>query len=69
MQLGRILQENSNLKPPIISDWKFWINFRGFVKKYIKLSKIIVSNPYKLFNSFVIIAGVMNAIFLLYNKN
>ena len=68
MQLGRILQENSNLRPPIFSDWKYWIGFRSFIKKHINLKKIMTSNPYKLVNFFIIIAGVINAINLLFNK-
>ncbi len=41
MQLGRILQQNSNLRPPAFSDYAPWISFRKYVNEKFKLKDII----------------------------
>ena len=69
MQLGRILQQNSNLRPPIISDWPLWIKIRQFINEHLKLKDIIQSTIYKLINAVLIIVSFIIAIFYLFTEN
>ena len=66
MQLGRILQQNSNLRPPIISDRPAWITFRRFMNDHCKLKDIFQSTSFKLVNSILIIVSCIMAIFNLF---
>ena len=66
MQLGRILQQNSNLRPPIMSDWPAWINFRQYVNERFKLKTIISSTCYKLISAVMIIVSVVMAALYLF---
>lgn len=68
MQLGRILQQNSNLRPPVISDYASWIKFRNYLNENFKLKELIETTTYKLILSIVIILAFVNAAFCLFTN-
>lgn len=68
MQLGRVLQQNSNLRPPVLSDWPTWIKFRKYINEQLKFKDIAESNLYKLISSLLIIAAFINAIFCIFQE-
>ena len=69
MQLGNVLQENTSLHPPSLSDFPKWISFRKWMNNHLKITIIVQSFPYQLINSLLIIAGTANAIALLSTEN
>jgi len=65
MQLGRILQQNSNLRPPIMSDWPSWINFRKYINLHFKLKEIVQSFVFKLVRAvLIIVSSVIATVYL-----
>jgi len=69
MQLGNVLQENTSLHTPLLSDFPKWISFRKWMNNQLKINTIVQSFPYQLINSLLIIAGTANAIALLSTEN
>lgn len=69
MQLGNVLQENSSLHPPWLSDQPKWISFRKWMNDHLKFNIMVQSFPYQLVNSLLIIAATGNAIALLSTQN
>lgn len=69
MQLGNVLQENSSLHPPWLSDLPKWISFRKWMNDHLKINVMVQSFPYQLVNSLFIIAATGNAIALLSTEN
>lgn len=69
MQLGRILQQNSNLRPPFLSDWPQWIAFRTYFNEKLKLKRIIESTLFKLVSALLILVAFLNASLCLFTTN
>jgi hypothetical protein len=69
MQLGRILQQNSNLRPPIMSDRPSWINFRQWINNHLKLKDIFQSTAFKLINAVLVIVSCVMALCNLFIDN
>lgn len=69
MQLGNVLQENSSLHPPILSDLPKWISFRKWMNNHLKINIMVQTFAYQLINSLLIIAATGNAIALLSTEN
>lgn len=66
MQLGRIIQENSNLRPPPLSDWPNWIALRQYLNVHLNLKSIVQSTPYKLIVALIIVSALGNALICLF---
>lgn len=69
MQLGRILQENSNLRPPLLTDWPTWISFRKLINSKCKLRELVNTSGFKFLSSLIVIGGFSNAFLFLYYGN
>ena len=69
IQLGRILQENSALKPPIFKDVNKWVKFRKYINSKIPLNKFFQSKTYENLLGLLVIFSFINAILCLYAEN
>ena len=65
MQLGRILQENSNLRPPPLSDWEWWVSFRRYVQREWSIKQKMQSTCYRLMAALLVLLGFVNAVLFL----
>lgn len=66
MQLGRILQQNSSLKPPLLKDVKCWTKFRSFINSFLYLKTIVNSSAFVFVISILTIASFITSIYCLY---
>lgn len=69
MQLGRILQQNSSLKPPLIKDVKCWTKFRSVINSVLHLKTIVNSAVFASLISLLAIASFITSIECLYASN
>lgn len=68
MQLCKILQANASMLPPRFNDWNAWIKLRIFLKDKLKIKRIVLSKPFRIFISIFIIFTFINCCLALYQQ-
>ena len=65
MQLGRILQENSNLRPPLLSDVECWVGFRRYIDREWSIKGKMQTTCYRIIAAMLVMLAFINAVMFL----
>lgn len=63
------MQAHGKVDPPLFNDNVYWIQFRRYINRKLKVKKIVLGSKFNLAICIVILLSILNAILFLYTDN